>query len=157
MTEPKQLEWELEKYRLLLSGKTKDREMEQEKEQSEDDRKMCEVLEKLRAWGCDLDGALERFLGDEELYKSCLPMVAEDESFDGLKEALAEDERKKAFDCAHTLKGVFANMGITPMFDTVEKIVEPLRAGINDGLMPVYEELSREREHLRSIIRIEGE
>ena len=28
---------------------------------------MCEVLEKLRAWGCDLDGALERFLGDEEL------------------------------------------------------------------------------------------
>ena len=81
-------------------------------------------------------------------------MVAEDESFDGLKEALAEDERKKAFDCAHTLK---ANMGITPMFDTVEKIVEPLRAGINDGLMPVYEELSREREHLRSIIRIEGE
>ena len=50
---------------------------------------MCEVLEKLRAWGCDLDGALERFLGDEELYKSCLPMVAEDESFDGLKEALA--------------------------------------------------------------------
>ena len=94
---------------------------------------MCEVLEKLRAWGCDLDGALERFLGDEELYKSCLPMVAEDESFDGLKEALAEDERKKAFDCAHTLKGVFANMGITPMFDTVEKIVEPLRAGINDG------------------------
>ena len=43
------------------------------------------------------------------------------------------------------------------MFDTVEKIVEPLRAGINDGLMPVYEELSREREYLRSIIRIEGE
>lgn len=35
------------------------------------------------------------FLGDEELYKSCLPMVAEDESFDGLKEALAEDERKR--------------------------------------------------------------
>ena len=36
VTEPKQLEWELEKYRLLLSGKTKDREMEQEKEQSEE-------------------------------------------------------------------------------------------------------------------------
>lgn len=36
VTEPKQLEWELEKYRLLLSGKTKDREMEQEKKQSEE-------------------------------------------------------------------------------------------------------------------------
>jgi chemotaxis protein histidine kinase CheA len=118
---------------------------------------MNEVLEGLNAWGCDLEGALERFLGDEKLYQSCLTMVVEDESFDGLKEALAADERKKAFDCAHTLKGVFANMGITPMFETVVKIVEPLRAGKNDGLMPVYEELSREREHLRSIIRIEGE
>ena len=39
VTEPKQLEWELEKYRLLLSGKTKDREMEQEKEQSEKKKK----------------------------------------------------------------------------------------------------------------------
>lgn len=36
VTEPKQLEWELEKYRLLLSGKTKDREMEQEKDQAEE-------------------------------------------------------------------------------------------------------------------------
>ena len=43
---------------------------------------MCEVLEKLRAWGCDLDGALERFFVVEELYKICLAMVAEDESFD---------------------------------------------------------------------------
>ena len=84
---------------------------------------MNEVLEGLNAWGCDLEGALERFLGDEKLYQSCLPMVVEDESFDGLKEALAADERKKAFDCAHTLKGVFANMGITPMFETVVKIV----------------------------------
>ena len=67
------------------------------------------------------------------------------------------DERKKAFDCAHTLKGVFANMGITPMFETVVKIVEPLRAGKNDGLMPVYEELLDEREHLRSIIQTKGE
>lgn len=64
---------------------------------------MCEVLEKLRAWGCDLDGALERFLGDEELYKSCLPMVAEDEAFDGLKEALAEDEREKRRLTVHIL------------------------------------------------------
>ena len=80
---------------------------------------MCEVLEKLRAWGCDLDGALERFLGDEELYKSCLPMVAEDESFDGLKEALAEDERKKAFDCAASLDESFTQMEETQILDAV--------------------------------------
>ena len=36
VTEPKQLEWELEKYRLLLSGKRKSGEREQTKEQSEE-------------------------------------------------------------------------------------------------------------------------
>lgn len=40
-------------------------------------------------------GALERFLGDEELYKSCLPMVAEDEAFDGLKEHLQKMREKR--------------------------------------------------------------
>ena len=43
------------------------------------------------------------------------------------------------------------------MFETVVKIVEPLRAGKNDGLMSVYAELSEEREYLRSIIQTEGE
>ena len=55
--------------------------------------------------------------------------------FDGLKEALAEDE-KKAFDCTYFKRCLFANMGITPMFDTVEKIVECFVPN-NDGLMPV--------------------
>lgn len=36
VTEPKRLEWELEKYRLLLSGKSKEREPGREKEQSEE-------------------------------------------------------------------------------------------------------------------------
>lgn len=82
----------------------------------------CVRYWKIKSMGMRFRWSFRAFLGDEELYKSCLPMVAEDEAFDGLKEALAEDERKKAFDCAHTLKGVFANMGITPMFDTVEKL-----------------------------------
>ena len=39
---------------------------------------MREILRKLDAWGCDWKGALGRFLGDEDLYVSCLFMLVED-------------------------------------------------------------------------------
>ena len=96
---------------------------------------MDQKLECLRDWGCDVDGALERMLGDEELYLECLSMLLEDEGFDALGAALEQGDAAAAFDCAHALKGVLANLGLTPLLDQVEKIVEPLRAGLIDGLL----------------------
>ena len=39
-----------------------------------------------------------------------------------------------AFEAAHTLKGVTGNMGLTPLYDAVCTIVEPLRTGRTGGL-----------------------
>lgn len=110
------------------------------------------LLEELRNWGCDVEGALERFVGDEDLYKMCLNTVLEDKSFAGLGEALNAEQVKEAFDCAHTLKGVLANMGLTPMFDITVQIVEPLRAGEVAGLLPIYEELLQAKEVLAKMM-----
>lgn len=113
---------------------------------------MGALMDELRDWQCDVDGALERFLDDEELYTVCLHTVLGDQAFTGLGEALKTHAVKEAFDCAHTLKGVFANLGLTPMFDITVKIVEPLRAGDDTGLMPFYEELLRAREKLAGLL-----
>ena len=118
---------------------------------------MNEVLEGLNAWGCDLEGALERFLGDEELYKSCLPMVAEDESFDGLKEALAADERKKAFDCAHTLKGVCSNLGFSKLCDLSSQLTEILRGRELKGYEAVLAQVEKQYQITVEAIRELGQ
>ena len=110
------------------------------------------LLDGLREWGCDVDGALARFLDDEGLYISCLHAVLEDKAFAGLGEALNAHAVKEAFDHAHTLKGVLANMGLTPMYDLTVEIVEPLRAGDDTGLMPAYEELLTARERLAGLL-----
>ena len=110
------------------------------------------LLEELKDWGCDIDGALERFVGDEGLYKTCLYTILDDKSFDGLGETLRANQIKEAFDYAHTLKGVLANMGLTPMYDIVVQIVEPLRVGDSEGLLPFYEELMQAKEKLAGII-----
>lgn len=113
---------------------------------------MKTIFQTLEEWGCDVDGALDRFLEDEELYMTCLKTVISDTAFEKLGMALDEKKVSEAFDYAHTLKGVFANLGLTPMFTIVENIVEPLRGGSAENLQGVYEELLASNEHLKSIL-----
>lgn len=110
------------------------------------------ILEELKEWGCDIEGAMARFLDDLELYLTCLDTVVTDSAFGKLGEALAEENVGNAFDSAHTLKGVFANMGLTPMLRIVECIVEPLRDGCIDDLMTDYHRLLEANEYLKDIL-----
>lgn len=113
---------------------------------------MSTLLEALKEWGCDVDGAMERLMGDEGLYQTCLHSVMEDKNFAGLCDALNQRKVEQAFEYAHTLKGVLANMGLTPMYDTVVQIVEPLRKGNDENLLPVCEELLQEKEKLGKLL-----
>lgn len=113
---------------------------------------MEKIFQTLEEWGCDVEGALDRFLDDKELYMTCLQTVIADSAFEKLGVALKEKKVSEAFDYAHTLKGVFANLGLTPMLSIVECIVEPLRSGSADGLEDVYEKLLTSNEHFKSIL-----
>lgn len=99
------------------------------------------LFEKLREQNCDVDGALARFLDDEELYVQFYKELLNDKLFTELGLAINERRISDAFDCAHTLKGVIGNMGLTPMFETICDIVEPLRVGSTEGVSPKYDEL----------------
>lgn len=112
---------------------------------------MSDRLDKLSALGCDVQGAMERFLEDEEFYFECYDKVLVDPGFDALKAALEAHDIKKGFDCAHTLKGVLANLGMNSLYDIVVEIVEPLRAGTDTGLMDKYNELMTERDKYLAI------
>jgi hypothetical protein len=103
---------------------------------------MWELLfEKLREQNCDVEGALARFLDDEELYVQFYKELLNDNLFTELGLAINERRIGDAFDYAHTLKGVIGNMGITPMYETICDIVEPLRIGSTEGVSQKYDEL----------------
>lgn len=88
---------------------------------------MTGETEKLSAWGCNVPEALNRFLQDEGLYVKCLHAFTEDKSFGNLEKALNEKDYKQAFEEAHTLKGVSANLSLTPLCEAICKVVEDLR------------------------------
>ncbi|MEF9921277.1 MAG: Hpt domain-containing protein [Anaerovoracaceae bacterium] len=113
---------------------------------------MEKIIEELKKMQCDVEGAMERFLDDYDLYGVCLESLVSDPSFVELGVALSENDAEKAFENAHTLKGIIGNMGLTPMLKIVEQIVEPLRKGELDGLMPLYDQLILENKKIKALI-----
>ncbi len=107
---------------------------------------MDDKMKKLKAMGCDIDGVMERFLNDEEFYFECYDQVMDDPGFGLLKEALEQGNAREAFEYAHTLKGIVANLGLTSLLEKIREIVEPLRIGETEGLLGKYKELMQERE-----------
>ncbi len=113
---------------------------------------MSKLTEKLSAQGCDMEATMVRFLNDEEFYEQCFKKVIDDKDFDELKTALDNHDTVKAFECAHTLKGVIANMGLAPMSGVIHRIVEPLRRNEEDGVLKEYEELIKLREEYKTMV-----
>ena len=112
---------------------------------------MNEKIEKYKSMGVEISSAMERFLDDEELFLDCAEKMLDDENFEKLENALNNNDIQTAFDAAHTLKGVFANMSFTPLFNEVVEIVEPLRAGKTDGCMEHYKKLCEIRDEYKKV------
>lgn len=121
---------------------------------NQEDKRMKSELIVLENAGCDIDGALERFLQDEEFYMECYQEMLNDKVFEQLGEALEGKQFTEAFDHAHTIKGVVANMGITPIYDLIVQIVEPLRQEKNENLISVYCELMKKREEFKKVVSL---
>ncbi len=109
---------------------------------------MSQLTDKLSRYGVDIEETMARFVQDEELYLDCLNEFKDDASFKNLGIAIENGEFEQAFDCAHTLKGVAGNMGLTPLFETICGIVEPLRAHNYDNLELLYKNVMDERKRM---------
>lgn len=114
---------------------------------------MHSFLEELRFENCDVDSAMERCLNDEEFYLSCFKLAVADSAFEKLGNALEKNDLEKAFEYAHGLKGVTGNMGITPLYNKVVEIVEPLRNRKEDIVVikAIYNEIMSIRKRFSDI------
>ena len=84
--------------------------------------------------GVDLEDAVTRFVGREEIYEQFLYRFTDDKNLVQLEEHLAENNIDAAFKKAHTLKGLTGNYGFKKMYDAAVPVVEILRKGSSDGI-----------------------
>ena len=85
------------------------------------------TIEALKQLGCDTDDGLSRCMGNEAFYFKLIGKVLEDKNFQALEDAVAAKDLDKAFDAAHSLKGVLGNLALTPIYQPVYEITELLR------------------------------
>ena len=114
---------------------------------------MSLLTERLEAYGADVPRVMDRFAGDEELYRSCLGILMEDPGFARLGEALEAGRYDEAFREAHTLKGVVGNMGLPALFEAVCQLVEALRYKAYSHLAEQYKAVLAERERVSGLLR----
>lgn len=101
------------------------------------------IIQRLKEWGCDTDGAVARLLGDRQLYVSFIYKYAAKFDVGGLGCHIDSRKRDAAFAVAHDLKGSAGNLGITPIASLAGDITERLRgkSGSFDGVDELYERL----------------
>ena len=77
--------------------------------------------------GADVETTIKRFMGNEGLYVKFLMKFQDDKNYESIQEHVADGKYEDAFNDAHTLKGVSANLGLNPIYEGASKLVELLR------------------------------
>lgn len=95
----------------------------------------------LRERGVDVDRALARMNGNKEAYRNFLTEFFADPDFGALGKAVREGKAKNAFEYAHGLKGMAANLGLDDVRGRLGVLVEILRTGGIDGAGEAYDEV----------------
>ena len=85
------------------------------------------TIDYLREFGADIQEGMERCMNDEAFYLELVDMVLDDESFEELSSAVKADDKKAAFSAAHALKGLTANVALTPLATVITEMTDLLR------------------------------
>ena len=100
-----------------------------------------ELRIQMEACGIDVAGALERMMGNENLFFRMMNKFTEDTIFPNLKASLEEKDYSKAFEYAHALKGVAGNLGLNSVMEADAVIVEKLRNYTEESVQGIEEDL----------------
>lgn len=111
------------------------------------------LLHALMSCETDVDGALDRFSGDEELYAACLDSFLQDMTMFELSEAIKNEQWDDAFTAAHALKGLAGNMGFIPLYHATGELVVTIRAGRVGEITSCYQRLSRSYQEIVDAIK----
>lgn len=109
------------------------------------------TIDALKEWGADTADGLTRCLNNEALYLRLVGIGMADPHFDALDAAIASGNTKEAFEAAHALKGVLANLSLTSLSRPVSELTEALRGKneqVDTGqlIQEIHEQLAKLRE-----------
>ena len=117
-----------------------------------------EILKVLEGAGCDIRETLEEtFMGNVALYRRMLGKFAASEIPARLRAEFEAASVPAVFEAAHELKGVCANLGLTPLAALASEITETARAGRLDGVAECLAAFEQTRARILAALREDGD
>ncbi|MBQ6365280.1 MAG: Hpt domain-containing protein [Oscillospiraceae bacterium] len=110
------------------------------------------TVEQLKQFGANTEEGISRCMGSEAFYLRMVGLLSKDNNFEALKKALAEDDLTTAFERAHALKGVLANLSLTPVLKPVSEMTELLRAHTETDYTSLLSEAEEQMNKLFAIL-----
>lgn len=98
-------------------------------------------IDKLNIFGCNTKDGLERCMNDENFYLKLVKSLMKDMQLEKLKEELINNNLDEAFKISHSLKGVYGNLAITPVYEKLRDLTEYLRFKENKNYISLVDEL----------------
>ena len=102
----------------------------------------------LKDWGANTDEGIARCMGMEDFYLKMVGKVLTTDDILALMAKLTRKDIKGAFEEAHKLKGVYANLALTPVLKPIEKATDILRGGVDTGCLELAKEAKMQMERL---------
>lgn len=109
------------------------------------------TIEDLKNYGANTDEAISRLMGNESFYLMLIPKIFDDKNFEALSTGIKEGDLGKAFDAAHSLKGVLGNLELTPILKPMVEITELLRHKEQVDYTPYLDEIFSQKELLEKL------
>lgn len=109
------------------------------------------TIDSLREYGANVDEALVRCMNNEAFYLRLVNKVKADTRLAALEQQLKDKDLDSAFETAHTLKGMYANLSLTPLTDPVSEMTELLRSRSDSDYSALLETAKMQFEKLCSL------
>lgn len=109
------------------------------------------TMEALNTFGAKTEEGLARCLGEESFYLALVDSAITDEQIKLLAEQISQGKLDEAFKTAHALKGIYANLSLTPLLEIIIGLTEDLRARKQMDYTPLTDKLLSTMQELMEL------
>ena len=106
------------------------------------------TVDGLREFGANVDEGIARCAGKQDLYLKLVGRIPGEGGFEALIEAIEKNDLDEAFERAHSLKGVVANLSLTPILAPLDRITESLRSRTDRDYSADLKEMAEAKKKL---------
>ena len=110
------------------------------------------TLDELRAYGAEVDTGLARCMNMEAFYLNLVGQIFDEDRYDELENAIVSKDFMHAFEIAHGLKGIYANLSLTPLLEPISEMVELLRTRTDTDYSGLIGTAREAFEELRQLV-----